>query len=241
MTSGGGGAFLHPTHVLRNAISVRWPEQPAANDSLATQSTGVRPGEGWRAREYDIRLKRNSRAAEGIVEQAVQDVQDAIEPLQREPLNFKRRRAPIKPQAPKCYPDKGRSYLLSFGNIFFPFFNPAFAIGIGLLYWLITWQFQNLVSQYRISSGKIDALGIGTTLASVLQFKPRYFVTAMIAAVSLVAMLRALYATLLWCVVAIERPQIRRYLTKFFVGTTHLLALLVVVFTLSVLAVSVRH
>ena len=28
ITSGGGGAFLHPTHVLKNAISVRWPERP---------------------------------------------------------------------------------------------------------------------------------------------------------------------------------------------------------------------
>ena len=27
ITSGGGGAFLHPTHVLKNNISVRWPEQ----------------------------------------------------------------------------------------------------------------------------------------------------------------------------------------------------------------------
>ena len=27
ITSGGGGAFLHPTHVLHNAISVRWPER----------------------------------------------------------------------------------------------------------------------------------------------------------------------------------------------------------------------
>jgi len=241
MTSGGGGAFLHPTHVLRNAISVRWPEQPDAADGASTQSTGVRPGEAWRARDYDIRLKRNTRAAEGIVEQAVQDVQDAIEPLRREPLNFKRRRAPIKPQAPKCYPDKGRSYLLSLGNIFFPFFNPAFAIGIGLLYWLITWQFQNLVSQYRISSGKIDALGIGTTLRSVLPFMPLYLVQAMIASISLVAMLGALYATLLWYVDAIERPRMRRYFTKFCVGTTHFLAHLVMMFTLSLLVVSLNN
>jgi hypothetical protein len=241
MTSGGGGAFLHPTHVLRNAISVRWPEQPDAANGASEQSTGVRPGEAWRAREYDIRLKRNTRAAEGIVEQAVQDVQDAIEPLKRESLNFKRRRTPIKPQAPKCYPDKGRSYLLSLGNIFFPFFNPAFAIGIGLLYWLITWQFQNLVSQYRISSGKIDALGIGTTLQSVLPFMPLYLVQAMIASISLVAMLGALYATLLWYVDAIERPRIRRYFTKFCVGTTHFLAHLAMMFALSLLVVSVNN
>jgi hypothetical protein len=241
MTSGGGGAFLHPTHVLRNAISVRWPEHPDEVDGTSVQSTGVRPGEAWKAKEYDIRLKRNTRAAEGIVEQAVQDVQDAIEPLKPERLSLKRRRAPIKPQAPKCYPNKGRSYLLSLGNILFPFFNPAFAIGIGLLYWLITWQFQNLVSQYGISSGKIDALGMGTTLTSVLPFMPLYLLQAMIASISLVAMLGALYATLLWYVDAIERPKLRRYLTKIGVGTAHFLAHLVVMFTLSLLVVSLNN
>jgi hypothetical protein len=240
MTSGGGGAFLHPTHVLRNAISVRWPEQPDGTDA-AGGAPGVRPGEGWTAKEYDIRLKRNTRAAEGIVEQAVQDVQDVIEPLQREPLGFKRRRAPIKPQAPKCYPDKARSYLLSLGNIFFPFFNPAFAIGIGLVYWLITWQFQNLVSQYRISSGKIDGLGVDTTFASILPFMPLYLVQAMIASISLVLMLAALYATLLWYVDAVEQPKIRRYFSKFSVGTAHFLAHLIVMFTLSLLVVSLNN
>ena len=62
----------------------------------------------------------------------------------------KRVRKPLRPQAPKCYPDKGRSYLLSLGNLLFPFYNPGFSIGIGLIYWIITWQFQNLVSQYGI-------------------------------------------------------------------------------------------
>jgi hypothetical protein len=241
MTSGGGGAFLHPTHVLRNAISVRWPEHPDEADGTSVQSSGVRPGEAWKAKAYDIRLKRNTRAAEGIVEQAVQDVQDAIEPLKPERLSLKRRRAPIKPQAPKCYPNKGRSYLLSLGNILFPFFNPAFAIGIGLLYWLITWQFQNLVSQYGISSGKIDALGMGTTLTSVLPFMPLYLLQAMVVSISLVAMLGALYATLLWYVDAIERPKLRRYLTKIGVGSAHFLAHLVVMFTLSLLVVSLNN
>ena len=30
----------------------------------------------------------------------------------------------------------------------------ALLLSLGLLYWLITWQFQNLVSQYGISGGK---------------------------------------------------------------------------------------
>src|SRR5262249_53559271 len=134
ITSGGGGAFLHPTHVLRNAISVRWPER--SDDESAEDGTSAASGETWKAKEYDIRLKRHGRVAENVVEQAMQDVQDAIEPLRPDGLSLKRKRQPLKAQAPKCYPDKGRSYLLSLANVFFPFYNPAFAIGIGLMYWI---------------------------------------------------------------------------------------------------------
>ena len=78
ITSGGGGAFLHPTHVLKNNISVRWPERQEDAASGHSEAPGVRPGEGWRARSYDIRLKRNTKAAGTVVGQAVQDVQDAL-------------------------------------------------------------------------------------------------------------------------------------------------------------------
>ena len=241
ITSGGGGAFLHPTHVLRNSISVRWPEYADETpDAAAGDATGGRPGEAFKAKDYNIRLKRNTKAAEGVVEQAVQDVQDAIEPLKREGLGL-RRRAPIKPQAPKCYPNKGRSYFLSLGNVLFPFFNPSFAIGIGLLYWLITWQFHNVVAQYHISSGKIDGLGITTSLGSVLWAMPIYLVSALITSISLAVVLGGLYATLLWYVDAVERPKIRRVLTKFFVGTAHFLAHVIAMFTLSLVIVQLNN
>ena len=51
ITAGGGGAFLHPTHVLRNAISVRWPERQEEEEGHVPGSTGVRPGEAWKARD----------------------------------------------------------------------------------------------------------------------------------------------------------------------------------------------
>ena len=45
ITSGGGGAFLHPTHVLKNAISVRWPERPDEEENEgARDTTGVAAG-----------------------------------------------------------------------------------------------------------------------------------------------------------------------------------------------------
>lgn len=239
ITSGGGGAFLHPTHVLKNNIQVRWPERREEAGSAVADAAGARPGEPWKAREYEIRLKRNTKAAENVVEQAVQDVQDALEPLQ--PSTLKRRQQPLRPQAPKCYPTKTRSYLMSLRNILFPFYNPAFAIGVGILYWLITWEFQSLVTRYNISGGKIDDLGVGTSVLSVLPYLPLYLVQAMIASILLAAMLGGLYVVLVSYVDAIDRPGLRRYATKFLVGTAHFAAHVTAMFTLSFLVVSFNN
>jgi hypothetical protein len=242
ITSGGGGAFLHPTHVLRNSISVRWPEQQDETENAGQQTTNPRQGEGLKGKHYDIRLKRNTKPAENVVGQAVQDIQDVIiEPLQKNALGRLRKRQPLQPQAPKCYPDKSRSYLLSLGNVFFPFYNPGFAIGLGIIYWLITWQFQSLVTQHGISSGKIDQLGIETSILSVLAYLPLYLVQAMINSISLTAVLAGLYATLIWYVDAVEWPGVRRTLTKFVVGSFHFVAHLTAMFTLSMLVVTLNN
>lgn len=240
ITSGGGGAFLHPTHVLKNSLSVRWPERPAEEQEpdAAPPPPGRPPADAWKAKQYDIHLKRNTKVAGGVMEQAVQDVQDALAPLQGA---TRRKRQPLKPQAPKCYPEKSRSYLLSLGNILFPFYNPGFAVGIGLLYWLVTWEFQTLVTRHNISDGKIDDLGIGTSLASILGYMPLYLIQAMIASIALVAMLGGLYAMLVWYVDAVEYPGPRRYLTKFFVGSAHFFAHLTAMFTLSLFVVMLNN
>jgi hypothetical protein len=239
ITSGGGGAFLHPTHVLKNNVSVRWPERREDAESVPVDAPTVRPGEAWRGRTYNMRLKRNTVAAENVVEQAVQDVQDVlIEPLQEQGGGLRRRRQPLRPQAPKCYPSKAKSYFLSFANLLFPFYNPAFAIGIGLIYWLITWNFQAHVTAEQISLGKIDELGLSTTLLEVLPFMPLYLLQAMMASISLTILIVGLYATLIWYVDAIDRPGFRRYATKLIFGTAHFLAHLTAMFTLSLLVVS---
>ena len=242
ITSGGGGAFLHPTHVLRNSISVHWPERQETHEEAGPQMTNPRQGEAIKGRHYDIRLKRNTKAAENVVEQAVQDIKDVvIDPLQKSGLSRLRKRQPLPPQAPKCYPDKSRSYLLSLGNVFFPFYNPGFALALGVVYWMITWQFQSLVSQHGISSGKIDQLGIETTVWGVMPYMPLYLVQAMIGSISLTAVLGGLYGILLWYVDAVDWPGPRRYLTKFAVGTSHFLAHLTAMFTLSMTVVMLNN
>jgi hypothetical protein len=130
---------------------------------------------------------------------------------------------------------------LGLRNVLFPFYNPAFAIGIGFLYWLITWEFQALVTRYHISDGKIDSLGTGTSLLSVLPYLPLYLVQAMIASITLAVMLGGLYAVLVWYVDAIDRPGLRRYATKFLVGTAHFAAHVAAMFTLSFMVVSFNN
>jgi hypothetical protein len=136
--------------------------------------------------------------------------------------------------------EQGQKQFPSSGTSSFPS-RPAFAIGIGILYWLITWEFQTLVPRYGISTGKIDDLGIGTSLLSVLPYVPLYLVQAMIASIGLTAMLGGLYATLVWYVDATERPGLRRYATKFFVGTAHFLAHVAAMFALSLLVVNLNN
>ena len=46
ITSGGGGAFLHPTHVLRNSISVHWPERQEALEEAGAADDQPASGRG---------------------------------------------------------------------------------------------------------------------------------------------------------------------------------------------------
>ncbi len=71
-TAGGGGSFLHPTHILKDEIQVRWPQREEAPvDTSATSQTQDNPLGRWRAEQVDIRLnlvKANSgEATKGVV------------------------------------------------------------------------------------------------------------------------------------------------------------------------------
>jgi hypothetical protein len=252
-TAGGGGSFLHPTHVLRNQISVQWPEAQAADD-MSDTTRPITPGGGrWRAQDYDIRLSKEK--AKGLakdvvadVGKAVQDVGEAvqetvIDPIMRETGGSKpkRSRRPIKPQEPKCYPEKWTSILLSFRNLWFPFYNKWFAAGIGLVYWLMTWQFATLVTQHDISSGKIDSVGVTTSYWSVIRYMPLYLAQAALVSISFVACLVALYAVLVWYVPAPEKPRWKRLLAKFGVGTAHFLTHVTTMFALGLLFIMLNN
>jgi hypothetical protein len=234
ITAGGGGAFLHPTHVLKENISVRWPEQ--SEPASGPEAESVVPGGVWAARDVDIKLRKGkkSRPDEEVVREVGEAVGGVFEPID-EAIRGKSRVKPtrlLKQEAPVCYPSKGLSRLLGLRNLLFPLYNFPFAIMIGVIYWLITWQFYSVVGLHDISSGKIDAVGLHTGYFETFRFFPLYLIQGCLVSMPLAAMLGVLLVGLVWYVDAIEQPRWRHWFTKITVGGAHFLAHVVAMFAL---------
>ena len=236
VTAGGGGAFLHPTHVLKEAVSVRWPQEQQAADPA------VEPV--WRAQDVDIKLRKGKTGPpEEVVREVGEVVGQVLEPID-EALRGKKRVKPtrlLKQEAPVCYPSKGVSRLLSLRNLLFPLYNLPFALGIGVIYWLITWQFYSVVERHDISAGKIDAVGIHTPYLETFQFFPLYLMQACLVSLPLSFMLGLLFVGLIWYVDATEHPRWRHWLSKISFGSLHFAAHVTTMFALGFLFVMLNN
>ncbi len=234
ITAGGGGSFLHPTHVLRNDIKVEWPQRDT-NLSLPAGTQGpVTPG--WHKEQVDIQLSKPE-PKKGVVAGVAAKVGEVVEGAVVEPIEDAlkgRRHQPriLKPQAPKCYPERGRSLLISLKNVFFPFMNPAFGIGIGLIYWLITWEFYTLVERHDISSGEIDAVGIHTAYWDVYKYTPFYLVQGLLVSIPLALMLLVLWGCMVAYVDSGAKNRVKQVFTKLTVGSLHFSAHVLTMFAL---------
>ncbi len=234
VTAGGGGAFLHPTHVLKEAVSVRWPQQ-ADVEAIGPASEGAPPEPVWRAQDVDIKLRgEKSSARVEVAREVGEAVGGVLAPID-EALHGKKRAKRtriLKQEAPVCYPGKGVSRLISLRNLLFPLFNFPFALGIGVIYWLITWQFYSVVERHDISAGKIDAVGVQTGYFDTFQYFPLYLIQASLVSIPLVVMVLGLLVTLIWYVDATEKPVWRHWFSKITIGTLHWAAHLTVMFAL---------
>ena len=242
-TAGGGGSFLHPTHILKNEIQVRWPTREAAGAAGVTDNQqGATPAGPWRSNPIDIRLNKfnPSTADTGVVAGVGTAVKNVLEPIENA-LRRKTAQKTLRPQAPKCYPDKSRSRMLSLRNLLFPFYNFPFAMGIGFIYWVVTWQFYTIVDRHDFSAGKIDAVGVTTSYWDLLPYLPLYLIQSSLVSIALACMLIGLYAGCLWYVDAVERPGLRHFLTKFGVGTAHFLAHVTTMFALGFLFILINN
>ena len=218
-TSGGGGSFLHPTHTLKNEISINWP-----NPSLTVPEgleTKFQPEAGMTSERHDLRLKNNTpnaATAEGATSE-------------QKPSRREARRKRARQRTAKVYPSKTTSFLLSLKGLFFPFTNYFFGVGIGFIYWMITWQFYSVAGQHNISNGQIDVVK-PETFWGLIAYMPLYLVQALLVSIGLVAMMGGLWILLCWYVDSVERPRWKHYLVKFLVGTAHFLAHTFVMFAL---------
>lgn len=121
ITAGGGGAYLSPTHHLKDSISVPW---------------------GGQTHEFSLRQKSQGRAGE------------------RPKLG-----------TPSLFPGRGMSKTLSWRLLLFPFFNRAYAIGLGFVYWLITWFYTTA----GVTPANVDINVTGQhTVSDILSDPDRY-------------------------------------------------------------------
>ena len=147
----------------------------------------------------------------------------------------------LKQEAPVCYPSKGLSRLICLRNLLFPIYNLPFALGVGLIYWLITWQFYSIVERHDISAGKIDAVGVHTGYWETFRFFPLYLMQASLVSIPLVMMLGGLFFALVWYVDAVEYPRWRHWLSKLSFGTAHFLGHVTMMFAFGFLFVMLNN
>jgi hypothetical protein len=221
-TSGGGGSFLHPTHTLRNEISITWPNPQVAGS--ADLETKFQTEGAVTAERHDLRLKNNTPPPADSSQDA--PVRPLAAPTRRD---TRRRRA--KERRAKVYPSKTTSFLLSLKGLLFPFTNYFFGIGIGFIYWMVTWQFYSVAGQHNISNGQIDAV-TPETYWGLVAYMPLYLLQGLLVSIALVAMLGGLWFLLCWYVDSAARPRWKHYLVKLVVGTAHFAAHVFAMFAL---------
>ena len=248
LTAGGGGSFLHPTHTLKDSISVAWPQRVDQAAGNAGDKSRRVDQEGWQHGKVDISMQGEGVTAATPLTRPVQEIREAVEgtvgPMLEERVRGKRkvrRTRLLRSEAPTCYPSRGRSRLLGLRSLAFPLQNIGFALGIGIIYWLITWEFYSVTMRHDISAGKIDTIGIHSTFWDTLQFYPLYLVQATVASIPLAAMLLALFVVLIWYVHAPELPRWKHWLAKIGLGVTHFAAHMFAMFALGLAFVMVNN
>jgi Calcineurin-like phosphoesterase len=112
ITSGGGGAFAHPTHQLPRNLQVHWtvPKDPKHLPH---------------AGKADYKDTTVTATAD-----------EETTPISFQPPT------PFDFHAPHIYPSKTRSSLLSLKNLWLPFHNRRFAMFLGVIYVIYAWVFQ---------------------------------------------------------------------------------------------------
>lgn len=122
ITAGGGGAYLSPTHHLKDSLTVPW---------------------GGQMHEFSLRQK-----SQGKPDETTQW------------------------NTPSLFPSRAESKSLSWRLLLFPFYNRAYSIGLGVIYWLITWFYSTAqVVRKNFDTGFTGQHYVGNILSQPEQYK----------------------------------------------------------------------
>ena len=250
---GGGRRFVEPSHLEPRRTLLRWWTRNSANGAATpSQKTAELPPPAQRrdrnaydkALEFWILAGRSARNARLVARLAVANVINAASrpppELDANALSGERQSAGVGARLLQFFPRRRQSARLALRNLLFPFANPSLALAIGVAYWFVTWQFQTMVSQYSISGGRIDLLGINTTLAEVIPYLPFYIVQAMIVSLSFILMLALPYAALL-AYAGKAQSTLWGRLAGYAAGSAHFFAHVVAMFCLALFVVSFNN
>lgn len=161
ITSGGGGAFTHATHQLKQRMKVDWAVKtdsikrvsaPADSPTFNREEReAIGPSDDSDFTEKPVAAE----SARTVATKYGKQFGDGLASL-FQGLEF---------QAPNFYPERWRSRLLVLRNIWLPFHNWRFAVLLGLIYMIFGWVFQLSVAdplegmrQARYASADIDCL-----------------------------------------------------------------------------------
>jgi hypothetical protein len=153
ITCGGGGAFAHATHKLKNVVPLRWPE--VVREKTRARSAAA----GEEAKEQELWPDRKPRTVMPDLKAMGQNVTAAMQAkthalalmdVLEDPPTKKSKPSKDVPQKPSdiydleahaIYPSKNTSRLLSLKNILVPVHNWGFALFVGFVYFLFAWVF----------------------------------------------------------------------------------------------------
>ena len=208
---GGGRAFVSPTHGLAKELSVRWKAQARSgiDDSVVTTSLDEASPMAMRERgdyERDLAVWYLQKSGQngprevtrGLMAQLISWAQRPEQDKSRRNDEAKVRHGAERMSLEQTYPPPGPSRWMALKNLTFSGRNFKLALSIGSLYWIVVWQFLSIVESHDISAGKIDAVGVHTSLSDVLVYMPFYILQALLMSVPFVVFLVAGSLLCIW-------------------------------------------
>lgn len=248
ITSGGGGAFAHATHQLKNQLDLRWVEMTDLDHRTAD------PADTLDFNRMETRIVKEGDKVDFTMKEY------EISPKEARPSEKQRRNRSLRWEAnrkktldhlvsypyraPHIYPSKTKSRLLSLKNLLLPFRNRKFALAMGFIYFLYAWVF-------KVSAPAVDfkqfspAAGTEMTGVQSMDFllkafeetiSPTRVLSAITESPVFLFLLLGLWFGLV-CYVDLGSGLMRK-VGKFLLGTAHFLSHLTSLLFVSLLAIA---